>query len=266
MRRKLLLILMIILSISLFLTACRSHTYQEERYFSDDYRQGMTLKVDNSVGDIVIRRSNQNRVSVIAKIQGYASSTGEARKIVDKTQINRSWSGNQLVIEANRQRNSMNYGRSITYAISIPAGFNVDINTSTGDIKIDEIEGDLNLTTSTGDILLESVFGNIRAKTSTGDIRVSNLEGEVDLTTSTGEIKLHLYNKRNSHNYLRSSTGDIEMIFFDDPSAFFDIKISTGDIYYFGQYFEDDLQAGRRGSSASYNIHTSTGEVYLGHR
>ncbi|MFW6287424.1 MAG: DUF4097 family beta strand repeat-containing protein [bacterium] len=265
MKNKVIICFVILFSVFFLLTGCNS-TYQEERYFTEDYRPGMTLKVKNSVGDIEIRRSPQENITILTNIEGYGSSINEAKQIVEKTEIRRDWRGDQLFIDASSQNSSFSRGRSVTYTISIPMNFNAEIETSTGDIIIEEIEGNVDLETSTGDIYIESLFGDIKGKTSTGDLIINYFEGEMDINTSTGDIKIALYNKANSNNTLRASTGDIELAFFEDPSAYFEIRTSTGDINYFGQNFEDELQAGRNGSSAFYNIRTSTGYIYLGYR
>ncbi|MEJ6951393.1 DUF4097 family beta strand repeat-containing protein [Natronospora cellulosivora (SeqCode)] len=265
MRLKFLLILLVLLTISIILSGCHS-TYQEERYFSENFRHGMTLEISNDIGNVEIRNWESNRISVVANITGYASSIEEARRFVDSTQIRRTWHGSRLHINSVTQGETITSGSKVDYVITIPRDFNADINTTTGDIRIEEIRGNVNLKTSTGDIRIRSLIGDIFSRTSTGNIRINEFEGEMDIETSTGNINVSLFNQRYTQNNIRTSTGDIELVFFSDPSAFFDLKVSTGDIYYFGTYYDDDIQAGRRSSSTKYNIRTSTGDIFLSHR
>ena len=54
--------------------------------------------------------------------------------------------------------------------IKVPTKFNLDINTSGGDIKCGGISGVLMLNTSGGDIWTDKCSGNINVSTSGGDV------------------------------------------------------------------------------------------------
>ena len=78
--------------------------------------------------------------------------------------------------------------RHLVIEVETPEAFNVDLNTSGGNVRASQLTGTLNVRTSGGDIRFERVDGPIEAKTSGGTIRLPGTSADARLTTSGGDI------------------------------------------------------------------------------
>jgi DUF4097 and DUF4098 domain-containing protein YvlB len=66
----------------------------------------------------------------------------------------------------------------------------MDMRTSGGDISAGQVRGDATLTTAGGDIVLEFADGDVEVKTSGGDIRVGDIGRRLTAATAGGDIHL----------------------------------------------------------------------------
>ncbi|MCB0746851.1 MAG: hypothetical protein KDC90_05245 [Ignavibacteriae bacterium] len=83
------------------------------------------------------------------------------------------------------------WNNSVTVKVKAPANFNFDIETTGGNINIENaITGKLNANTDGGNVSFENVNGEVYVKTSGGNISGENVEGSVGLHTNGGNISL----------------------------------------------------------------------------
>ncbi len=75
--------------------------------------------------------------------------------------------------------------------VTIPTQFDVTIETTHGDITLrDKLIGTLDVETSAGNIRMDDIEGEVRVRTSGGDIRTGKITGNASLNTSGGDIDL----------------------------------------------------------------------------
>lgn len=67
---------------------------------------------------------------------------------------------------------------------------NLTIETSSGDIQIDGLIGDSRLASTSGEHELTNLKGNIKTKASSGDITISGFDGEIVARATSGDIKI----------------------------------------------------------------------------
>ncbi|MDP2363063.1 MAG: DUF4097 family beta strand repeat-containing protein [Ignavibacteria bacterium] len=118
---------------------------------------------------------------------------------------------------------------NLKFEIKVPANFNIDANTSGGDIKVGGVKGDISLKTSGGDIWGDRFEGNFIAKTSGGDINLFCNNAKIEAITSGGDIKLE-YTGVNQGIELKTSGGDIDVKVPQDFNAKAELKTSGGDV------------------------------------
>lgn len=117
----------------------------------------------------------------------------------------------------------------IKYVIKVPYKFNLNINTSGGDIKCGGVEGDIKLNTAGGDIWADRVSGNLNLNTSGGDIKIFSKDASIIARTSGGDIDLE-YSGENKGIELITSGGDIEVLLPSDFNADIELSTSGGDV------------------------------------
>ncbi len=74
--------------------------------------------------------------------------------------------------------------------ITLPKGVILDFYTISGDLTVQDWEGELYFRSTSGDCKLRQVKGQGRLRTSSGDIRVERFEGPLTINTTSGDINL----------------------------------------------------------------------------
>jgi DUF4097 and DUF4098 domain-containing protein YvlB len=157
---------------------------------------GGNFKATTQGGDIIVKTGDVSTVHVTAKQVIRASTEQEADEILSKLTLTMEQAGNDVTAEAKYEKRSAGSWFSnwppvnVSFEVTVPTNFN------------------LNLTTSGGDIKAASVRGNVRARTSGGDLAFDRVEGEIDAHTSGGDIVLK---EGTARAKLGTSGGDIEV-------------------------------------------------------
>ncbi len=154
--------------------------------------KGGTLEVSVQAGDIRLNPWEKNEVYVKA-----SEIEEDDADNLEMTQV-----GNSVRVEFHSR-----WGSTPRFDISVPAEFNVDLQTSGGDIIINGgMTGTLKGTTSGGDVRIGDVVGSADMNTSGGDIIAGDVQGDLYLNTSGGDLRTGLVTGRADVN---TSGGDI---------------------------------------------------------
>jgi len=93
------------------------------------------------------------------------------------------------------------------WTIAISNDTEINFNSATGDLLVEDITADIKGNTGTGDLEFRGVKGEFDLNTGTGNIEVLDSEGEFDLNSGTGSVDIE--NSTGNFN-LSSGTGDVE--------------------------------------------------------
>jgi hypothetical protein len=174
-------------------------------------RAGGKLKVNVGDMDIDLRSGGSEEARVEVTVTG---SVDKMRKRFEKMNFTAELEGNTLVISA-EERGSWSvlwfgHGRGgIHLSVTLPRQFDVDAQTSDGDITADRLDGETELKTSDGDIVVAWGAGGLfDLKTSDGDISVDEVAADdVYLRTSDGDITVQSLKGRSVT--VKTSDGDV---------------------------------------------------------
>lgn len=239
--KKLLIILLILLISTLFATNAFADNLKLIKEKTLSVKQGETLFIDASGADIKIDSWNKDEVYV--KIFGNRKAEEKMKFTIEK---------NSDGVEVTAKKESSWFfnwggGYSVRIEVILPTNFNTKIETSGGDIKVQNINGKFNLETSGGDVDLKNTNGELKINTSGGDIYLSKhkgdsrvatsggdittkeLDGDLYASTSGGDIKLEVNNGKIT---AKTSGGDIEII-YDGENKGINASTSGGDIKLF---------------------------------
>ena len=178
-----------------------------ERKFEKKFQvsPGGTLTLTTDAGDVEFTGTSSGEVSVVADIRG-------KERDVDGFDISAWQKDDGVEIRGRSKRSSwfswFDDGVDVRYTIQLPREYNIQVNTSGGDItvagmkgkvrgetsggelKLRDIEGPIGLETSGGNVHAERLAGDVRVETSGGDIQLATVTGAVDVSTSGGNIRL----------------------------------------------------------------------------
>ena len=183
---------------------------------------GGLLKIATDVGAIDIETHAKETVLVEVEITG---------KNEDDMEVSFKNNGDDVTIKGDFDRSGFSFGNNhirVTYKVTLPQTYNVDLNTSGGSIEIEDLEGEVDAYTSGGSISLEDIQGNVDIKTSGGSLDLDNITGKIDAHTSGGSIELKLATKPTKDSKVKTSGGSITAYLVKNVAVNLSAKTSGG--------------------------------------
>jgi hypothetical protein len=196
-----------ILAVAVAATACSHHDNYPTRNFSwtGSIAPGATVRVDNVDGSIAVLASTTDKLTVDAEIVNASPSA---------VQVKESTEGNDVLFctlfgakaddscGAGQHKHSTSFSPfslfsrhhpiTVRYTVHVPAGVNVRLETVSGKIAAQDIDGNVKAETVNGDVVVSTTNGTINAETVNGSIIASMAElpdsGNVHLETVNGSI------------------------------------------------------------------------------
>jgi len=196
----------------------QAKTYNEEFTVEN----GGLLKLVTDVGAIDIETHAKEMVLVEVEISG---------KNEDDMSVHFKKNGDNVSITGDFDRGGFGFGNShirVTYKVTLPENYNVDLDTSGGSIEIENLTGKVDAHTSGGSISVEDVEGDVNIKTSGGSLDLENIIGEINAKTSGGSIKLKIPTKPTKDIKVKTSGGSISAYLVKDVAVDLSAKTSGG--------------------------------------
>jgi len=156
--------------ISVCLLIFIAKTFAQEEYKTESFKvsKGGTLKIETSGGDIQVKTGNDNEVKLVYEDDDEYSGVTIHQE------------GNNITIKSDDY---------IDFEITVPSEYSLSLNTAGGDIEVlNNIKGRVKINTSGGDIKLKDVNGELTAITAGGDIRCGNINGDAEFSSGGGDV------------------------------------------------------------------------------
>ena len=218
-----------LVTLTLIFAVSLNHTFASSK--SDDKKvihektfqiaAGKKLNITADVGDVIVTVWDKSEVYI--KVVGNENTS-------DKFDFSFNGTSDEVTVTVEK-KNGWNWFSDICLKIEVkvPKNFNINANTSGGDIKVGGVNGGIYLKTSGGDIWGDRFEGNFFAHTSGGDINLFCSDAKIEANTSGGDIELE-YTGINQGIELKTSGGDIDIRVSADFDAEAELKTSGGDV------------------------------------
>lgn len=183
-------------------TAVRSG-FESDEVLSNDFPNEHKLFIKTVSGDVTVEGAEADNVNV-----KYSGGMVKVRALDDGVQV-RSVSGD---VEA-----------------TMPKAGELEVETVSGDVSVDEVEGKLMFKSVSGDVNVETSRGEIHAYTVSGDVELAGFAGELEVESRSGDVELVAVGSVSG--VLATKSGDITVALPD--AVDFDIELSSeesGDI------------------------------------
>lgn len=175
---------------------------------------GGSLNVELQVGNINIQTWDKDEVLV--KVEGLSD---EAFKNLET-----SLKGNELTVKYDNNEDETE--EEVTFTISVPLKFNLDLKTMGGNISLkNNINGNVSIDTYGGEISAKNINGAANIETKGGDIVLVEVNGNCNVNTYGGDISISLINDKNAK--VSTNGGDINI---KKSSGGVSLKTYGGDI------------------------------------
>jgi DUF4097 and DUF4098 domain-containing protein YvlB len=156
---------------------------------------GGQLVVEVDRGSIEVKTSDAGAVNIeVTRKAG--GSRSKAEKTLKDHVVTMQQTGDQVEVRAKYEGEKLKgwFGRSpdlqVSFLITVPRKFDVDLKTAGGHIKVTDLTGKLKAYTSGGNLALKNIEGPVSGHTSGGHISLAGGRGNVDLKTSGGNLTL----------------------------------------------------------------------------
>jgi Toastrack DUF4097 len=222
-----------VLTGALLLTGCDLEdfdSYQADFHYHYDFKPGGRLTVENANGSVEIEGWDRNEVEITGV--KYAS----RQSLLDETRIEIRDSPDAITIRTVRPYHPQ-WSSGARYTIRVPRQTVVDrINTSNGPIRVRDIGSSashlqtLNLRTSNGLIRAENVTGVIDAQTSNGWVDLDDINGGATVRTSNGLVTIRLNHLTDSPLRVTTSNGAVDLTVRNQPQDAIRAETSNGSI------------------------------------
>lgn len=185
-----------------------------------------TVRVTTFDGSIQIQ--SWDRPDVLIEIE----KRGPSRESVDGLQITSEQRGDVVELEVKRPRREssftvgFNRTASARLIVSVPRRADVRARSGDGAIRIERVDGRIELLAGDGSIRATDVSGELTFNTGDGSVTVDGAEGRLDIETGDGGV-----NVSGKITSLRAQTGDGSIVFRAQPGTEMsaDWDITTGD-------------------------------------
>jgi DUF4097 and DUF4098 domain-containing protein YvlB len=150
--------------------------------FNGTLASGQTIHVENVSGDVIASPGAQ--FSAVVTVTAWAATAEKATELLKKTEIstehdNDGWSLETVLPGSHGRRNNNNRNGLpcqqckvvARYEIVIPAGVTAELSTVNGDVRVKDVDGELNL---------ESVNGSIEVRGSRRALSLQTVNGHID--------------------------------------------------------------------------------------
>ncbi|GEM_PF-1684416 len=211
-----------------FLSGCIIHVGGSSRTADVELDDMLTLNtsgieriiIDAGAGSLeVIGVDNADEISVDADIL-----TTEERDY--RLSLVRNGKDAKLIAIPNtKNRGSWRKSPRIDLKVNLPSDLAVDIEDSSGDLRVENIDNRLRVDDSSGNIVIDTIGGATLVEDSSGNIKINNVAGDVNVDDGSGNINI---TSTIGDIFIDDGSGDVKVI---DTDGAVTIDDGSGDIY-----------------------------------
>lgn len=226
-----------------------------------DVAQGGSLYLKTDAGSLDIDTHDGDTVILEVQVRGDDE---------DKFQLEHEVDGSDLqIIGEVEKRSGWGWNRDlrVKFILTVPTNYNLDLNTSGGSIRIEDLIGNVDANTSGGSIIVGDIRGSVDLHTSGGSIKTKAIHGPLDAHTSGGSINVTFAEQLTENAELNTSGGSITAYLIDDIKV--DISASTSggrvrsEFDVDGRVKKQSIRGEINGGGPKLKLHTSGGSISI---
>lgn len=184
---------------------------------------GAQVFVENPLGNVKLLGDAADKAHVVVNKTVWSSSNENLQNASSQIETTISCTDSRLDIKTATP--SHFHDGTVDLEIHVPVNVNVRVSTRYGAIKITAIEGRAEAVTTTGDLYLHDLGGDVRAESVNGDIRLEHILGAATVATQSGDIEANDIKRGLSAN---SASGEVSVQHIDGGRV--ECKSVSGDV------------------------------------
>jgi hypothetical protein len=165
--------------------------YERTVQLSEPMTMNSLFSAKSYDGRITVTGEDTTDCSVTATIVARAGSEAKAKQIAEKTNLSLERTSNRLTVNVEKPLPLwINQCVDVNFDVKLPINSNLELNTTDGDITVENINGIVDVKTGDGKIELLQAGPKIKARSFDGTVRVRENTGDVDIKTFDGKINV----------------------------------------------------------------------------
>jgi len=138
-----------------------------------------TIRIKTVSGDVELVKAKTNaiKVKVAYRVDPDGAFEPEFHESSQYLRLSENWSGRS-------------YDSEVLWTVELPADVKVKFSSASGDLRVTDLDLNLDASTASGDLELMGVEGELELNTASGEIILSDAKGEFELSTASGDIDL----------------------------------------------------------------------------
>jgi hypothetical protein len=176
--------------------------------------QSPRLEVMNVNGLLTFEAWEGDTVEVSAERRARARSEEEAKELLGKVEIVETVTSDHLRLETKQPRGWRGGSAEVRYSVRVPAGANLNVRTTNGEVRVTGVTGEVRAETTNGAVVGSALSGAVRAETTNGRIRIEldAIAGDgLRLETTNGGIELRIPAEAQADIAARCVNGSIKV-------------------------------------------------------
>jgi DUF4097 and DUF4098 domain-containing protein YvlB len=152
-----------------------------------------SLEIKNVSGDVTVTAGSGTDARIEFTKRARGKTAADVRRGLDEVTVDIEQQSGRVTVEThypNRDRGRNDVNVDITFVITAPAGTRVTASTVSGNVRVENIKGNLSASTVSGDVALVGVGTVADAKTVSGSVKATDIPNNdsLSLTTISGDI------------------------------------------------------------------------------
>ena len=167
--------------------------HQEEMARSFSLKPGSKVTVRNPRGSIRVRTWDRQEASLKAVKVAWGATSEAARRGVEETEVRTEQRPEGLYIEAVLPERwpDLDMGRvEVHLELCLPKKVDLDLANSRGDVRVEDVEGEVSVVNDRGGIALSGIVGGVEVHGDRGPVEVRDVEGEVSISNDRGSVRV----------------------------------------------------------------------------
>ena len=167
--------------------------HQEEIARSFSLKPGSKVTVRNQRGSIRVRTWDRQEASLKAVKVAWGATSKAARRGVEETEVRTEQRPEGLYIEAVLPERwpDLDIGRvEVHLELCLPKKVDLDLSNSRGDVRVEDVEGEVSVVNDRGGIALSGIVGGVEIHGDRSPVEVRDVEGEVSISNDRGSVRV----------------------------------------------------------------------------
>lgn len=193
------------------------------------------IETANVAGSTVIRGGRGEEVVVRATKRAQAESAERARRVLENVDVIIEQEGDSVRVSQRAflvERGWLGLLRDrravVDYEIDVPDRAEVEARSTSGDVRVERVQGPVEVQTVSGDVQLDDVRGPLRARSVSGDVVASAFAGALEANSVSGDLRFERSALRSAQ--VRTVSGDVAVAARLAGAGPFGVTTVSGDV------------------------------------